>query len=479
MRGCRSDTRDDGMMMNRRRRSPRALVVVILVLSAGGAWISGELVKRHDDIWRTETAGPGLFARICQATERVGFGCAEISQSGWAEIRLPLLVPTHDLSFTKRTLVVPVAFLGLAYFITMGVWFAMVGGPRPFGRRWHRLPLHLGRCGLLMSILYLGVMALGYASLCVWCCGVHAINFVMVLAIGRLCGGDGSDGITRTSESALPEDFARLTLTWQRAAQTIAVVLILVAGLWQYRRQHLAFKDEFDALRPYEQLVTSLRADPQFLMREYNAQPQHSALTAADSVDAADQVCLDVFTDFECPACYCNMKKVEDQIRGAFEGRITVRLRHYPLCHECNPALQSELHANACEAAYAAEAARLLGGGAAFDEMCALLFENRKHLGAPLYKNLAARLGLEVGQFTATLNGATVRLAVDADIALAEQLGVHGTPTMFLNGRKVPQLCQSPKFWETFAAGRRGSARASSRSQDDPAEVRDVVVLEE
>ena len=63
---------------------------MVLVLSAGGAWIRGELVKQHDDIWRTKTAGQGLFARICQTTERAGFRCADTSRSGWAEIKLPL-----------------------------------------------------------------------------------------------------------------------------------------------------------------------------------------------------------------------------------------------------------------------------------------------------------------------------------------------------------------------------------------------------
>ena len=40
---------------------------------------------------------------------------------------------------------------------------------------------------------------------------------------------------------------------------------------------------------------------------------------------------------------------------------------------------------------------------------------------------------------------------MQSDIALAGKLGVTGTPVMFLNGRRVTKLCESPVFWDTIA----------------------------
>ena len=58
-----------------------------------------------------------------------------------------------------------------------------------------------------------------------------------------------------------------------------------------------------------------------------------------------------------------------------------------------------------------------------------------------------------------------VRQTVAADISLAEALGVKGTPTVFLNGRLVPQVClRNPIFWE--AIGMELWASASDPRQD-------------
>ncbi|MHC4776699.1 MAG: DsbA family protein, partial [Planctomycetota bacterium] len=44
-----------------------------------------------------------------------------------------------------------------------------------------------------------------------------------------------------------------------------------------------------------------------------------------------------------------------------------------------------------------------------------------------------------------------VRRIVADDVALAQELGVIGTPAMFLDGRFVNDLCQSAVFWRTYA----------------------------
>ena len=455
--------------MRSRKRSTSVLLVWILALSGTGAWLSGQLVKQHADLWGSGGVGAGLFGRMCQAVERAGLSCTGATNGRWAEVRLPIPSVSRDFTIGVRAAVVPVAFLSLAYFVFMGVWFAFVGRPRPYGYGWHRIPLVLGSCGAMVSLFYLGVMALGSAPGCLWCLAVHLINLLMVHAIWRLCARAPEPEATVASTSS-PIQMARTILTSREVTCVIAFSLILVVGLWAYRRERLALQDRYYSLLPYRHLVNSLRKDPEFLLREYYAQPQHEIPTRPRESVTEDQARLVVFTDFECSACYCNSMAVRKQISQTFNGQLAVLIRHYPLCNTCNHNARGQPHANACEAAYAAEAARLQGGEEAFWRMYALLFEHRTRLSRELYRDLATRIGLDADLLLRDMEQETVREIVAADIALANELGVTGTPTMFLDGRLITQLCQGPVFWQTVA---KAMGESPEDGQDLVADIRD------
>ena len=51
----------------------------------------------------------------------------------------------------------------------------------------------------------------------------------------------------------------------------------------------------------------------------------------------------------------------------------------------------------------------------------------------------------------AEIDSYEVRRIVADDVALADELGVSGTPAMFLDGRFVNELCQSAVFWRAYA----------------------------
>ncbi|MEE9266807.1 MAG: DsbA family protein, partial [Gammaproteobacteria bacterium] len=435
--------------MTGRARDSRFLVIGVLALSCAGAWISGQFVKEHAGRWSSGGVRVGLFARVCEATHGAGFDCAATAKGPWNQIKIPIPIPSHDLSIGVHTVFMPVAFTGLAYFTFMGVWFAFIGRPRVYGYRWNRVPLGVGLCGMAVSLFYLGVMAIGSAPWCVWCLAVHAINVLLVLAIRRLGAGWRSPELAPAVAGSdhTPEQIARATITFREATTAIAFSLILIAGLWAYRREHLAFRRERRTLMPYKHVVASLQKDPAFLLREYHAQPQHAIPLRLGEPTGNDQPQLTVFTDFECPACYCNALVVQKQIAGAFKGQLSLLVRHYPLSSACNERVKKELHPNACEAAYAAEAARVQGGEKAFRQMYDLLFKNRKTLRKAVYRDLAYQIGIDADRLARAMDSEAVRGIVQSDIRLAKELGVSGTPTMFLNGRRIPELCQVPVFW--------------------------------
>ena len=100
--------------------------------------------------------------------------------------------------------------------------------------------------------------------------------------------------------------------------------------------------------------------------------------------------------------------------------------RHFPL---------TSVHPGAGVAAQAAEAA---GAQGKFWEMHALLY---REPGGPAVENLdrlALRLGLEVYRFQGDLTTAAHASRVAADAEGGRRSGVRGTPTFFVNGRRLP-----------------------------------------
>ena len=215
-------------------------------------------------------------------------------------------------------------------------------------------------------------------------------------------------------------------------------------------------------LLTYKTLVGDLRSDPAFLVREFLAQPRHDVPLRASERVADDAMTLTVFTDFECPACYCHATGFEQNVRRAFEGRIDVLVRHFPLCASCNEHTDRTLHPESCRAARAAEAARILGGEEAFAAMRGQLLEHRDRLEAGLYPQLAEGIGLDPEAFVRTMQGDEVRRIVAGDVALAHRFGVAGTPAMVLDGRMVPEICNSDAFWHAIAETRTAQAVLTS-----------------
>jgi protein-disulfide isomerase len=132
------------------------------------------------------------------------------------------------------------------------------------------------------------------------------------------------------------------------------------------------------------------------------------------------------FTDFPCPYS----KKAEATLGHLFD-RFPQKLRlvwkDYPLM----------LHRYSDGAAQVAREVALQRGLAAFWRAHDVLFAASPLLEPARLIKQARSLGLEPGAVQAALDGAPYRAAIDADVDLGARVGVDGTPTFFVNGRKV------------------------------------------
>ncbi len=136
-------------------------------------------------------------------------------------------------------------------------------------------------------------------------------------------------------------------------------------------------------------------------------------------------VTLVEFMDIQCPYC-ARFHTPLLEVQKAYPEKVNVIIKNFPL----------GFHGQAKNAAKAAFAA---GEQGKYLEMINLLLENNRQLSEEKYEELAGQLGLDVAQFKKDYKGKEAQWEsyIQADIRLGSQVGVRGTPTMFINGKQT------------------------------------------
>jgi len=114
-----------------------------------------------------------------------------------------------------------------------------------------------------------------------------------------------------------------------------------------------------------------------------------------------------------------------DQVLKAYPKEVKFVYKEFPL---------TTIHQNALNAARAAVAAQQQGK---FWEMHDKLFANQRTLSPDNVKQYAQQIGLNVAKFEKDLTSPEVQKQIDDDMKLAQEAEVRGTPTLFLNGKRV------------------------------------------
>lgn len=132
------------------------------------------------------------------------------------------------------------------------------------------------------------------------------------------------------------------------------------------------------------------------------------------------------FSDFECPFCKRFYDQTYEQLKTEYvdTGKAKLVYRDLPL----------PMHANAQKAHEAAECADDQGK---FWEYHDALFENQQSLGVSSLKGYAEDLGLDTATFNDCLDSGKHADEVKNDLKDANSYGATGTPTFFINGKKL------------------------------------------
>ncbi len=447
----------------------RALVLGIVMTAAMGAYVSGSLLMEHDGGWRAESGGTNFLLGLCESQVIPSAKCTEVLGSRWS---------AFDFHVGSRRVEIPTAMIGLAWFTGVAIWFTLVGRIPAWSRKAWRFVLLVAFCSLMVSVGFIVLMVLAVRGWCPLCLIAHCINLIIFVSLVLLRRVSRSRSVRRTASGLTdPPIVTRI----QRRLSTAAFAACCIAclGMWFYYDAVTEAQRQWRKVFGIKQAVAALQDDRAFVLREYYAEPtvyippRTGNARARRTSSSADQAVIVVFTDYACGGCRCFEQRRHWMIDSVLGDRARITIRHFPAA---DPTDKQEAAGTptvpdipVSQASLAAEAARMQGGQRAFERMHALIFEDHAADHERDYAELARRAGLNERRFLADMESDAVHDIVRTDVRVGRQLGVTTTPAVFLNGRRVPDLCVNSRvFWQAMADELQSIWKPETRKEPEP-----------
>jgi len=326
---------------------------------------------------------------------------------------------------------VPVALLGTIWFV-FATLLAVAGvTARPSVREGVPGYLFAGSTLALSMILYLG-----YASfvLLKMVCILCVITYAAVIGLFLVSGAATSVPMT-----SLPRRVSQDLKVLFSSPLAIALTLLFLGGA----ASTLAFFPREGAAETAPVAASSQDQRSDF-ERWYTAQPRVSLVIPSEGA----KVLVVKFNDYQCPPCrqsYMDYKGVFAKYESSQPGAVRLVMKDFPLNSTCNATVTTTLHPSACDAAVAV---RLAGEHDRVAPLQEWLFANQPTLTPQAVRQAARDVG-QVPNFDARYE-MTLEL-VKADTAYGRQLGVHSTPTFFINGVKIEGALPAQYFDQAIA----------------------------
>jgi len=208
-----------------------------------------------------------------------------------------------------------------------------------------------------------------------------------------------------------------------------------------------ACRASFYALRYVARLVDSGYTDSEIaekLVKRFRSgrHPHIDVSGAPVKGNPSARVTVVEFVDYECPHCR-HAQELLHRLVEEYPDDAKVYYKHYPLTS----------HPNSRLAAEAAVAAHKQGKFWPYNEGVWAVSAN---LGPALLEKIAKEVGLDMARWRADKDSDAVRERVQDDKSDGDGLGLQGTPTIYINGRKYddPLESSSLKDWIDEELGR-------------------------
>lgn len=382
----------------------RLLIVTGLVCCIGTALASFSLVQH----FRLAKEG---FAResYCAISDKIN--CDLVNASSYSEI-----------------FGTPIAWWGILYYgllATMAFWSAL--SPRK-----HKSTIIFAELMALAGIpvclllAYISVFIIG--SICLECMGMYFVTFFAAIAF-----------------------FFALKTPLRNIFSLVINYIKAILGM----KNKLGFKHRFFAhlafvclvfgigwlsilhIQAGEDKISESKISTDELVKSFYLQPVHNI-----SIDPASaswgnpkaKVKIIEFSEYQCPFCKIASFNVRPFLYE-FRKDIVYYFVNYPLDSACNPSLSHPMHPIAC---YLSKAGLCAEKEGEFWKYHDELFRNQKNLSKKLAPQIAEdEFGWDSKKFQNCINSADIDNQLKAEISSGLQLKIKGTPSLYLNGRKI------------------------------------------
>lgn len=400
--------------MNPARRS------LLIVLLAVGLVLSILLLLAHH--------GEGPAASAVSAV------CGEGKESGCA------VVNTSRYSIFAG---VPVAAFGIIFYASLALLaiLTLFAGPEAFPSAQALLVGALG-LGLLVDLALLGVQAFAIRAYCKLCVSTYAVNIAALLLI-RPFPLPGFAALASRESRLLMAGWGLGSLAIVAAAFSGETALALreKARAPQFFGGSVAGSSDAEVKRLQGILDDPVKLDLYLhakASKEFDDAPVRTLDLAGVPFRGPEASPIKVvdYSDFLCPFCRQAAQGLAEWLPHS-GGRVALYYKNYPLDTTCNDRVQRTVHAGACFLA--------LGGICAQDQGKFWPYHDKvfsQALQNPTAQDVlrvGASAGLDPQAFAACVDSGRTKERLMAQIHEAADGGVQSTPTLFINGKKLPR----------------------------------------
>lgn len=378
----------------------------LLLIALVGVFFSGLLLKQH----LTNIATGFEEKSFCNINEVIN--CDRVDASIFSQVRG-----------------IPVSGISLFFYLIITLFILNALVRNKSGSAFFAYLLVIVGALYTLRMAYLSFVTLKVA--CIFCIGLYIVIFTLCLLFPLALGGYG-----RLKE--LFEEYFSLKLTSSFLPHALISFLIMGIGVVTLQSKVSAAQKEWANKRKIEELKKNPNREPlsvEDIITLFFEQPQIDFdLTGRPAKgNTNSKVSIVEFSDFECPYC----KKAAESFKKTMEeykDDVAFYFFNYPLDKSCNKYMQRDLHKSACQAAFAAVCA---GEQDKFWPYHDEAFANQPKYEKEDLNNYAQKIGLDIPAFESCLNSPQTMSKIQNDIEAAQKAGIQGTPSVFLNGRKL------------------------------------------
>lgn len=389
----------------------RWALIATCVAALTGLAVSVVSTSQHLRIWRE-----GLeTASFCAISEKIN--CDIVNASSYSKI---LGVPVSSFAFAFYLVI-----CGMALFALLSqknrrstaafAWFVSIGG------------LVCAAYFAYISTAILGVV-------CIECLIMYAMNLIVFILLFSSIDVHlrSVTGFVRNYILASVGRIANPEFS-PKVVHHAAVLLAVFAACW-FGMKAIEAKGK----GPSDTVTTDEKSKAFYMQSLYSIEPDPAWPVWGNP---SAKVTLVEYSEFQCPFCKMAAFNLKPYLQE-FKKHIRLYFVNYPLDQACNSEMEHPMHQWACMAGKAGICANKLGS---FWEFHDDLFREQQKLNEETILSIAEKHGWARGEFRACIDSPETDAQIKKDIASSKKIYVTGTPTIFLNNKKL-RYWRDPDF---------------------------------